>query len=336
MTEWFYARSGQQHGPVSFEQLVELARNGGLDPAMDSVWNETMQGWTPAGQVPGIFSMLNDPPALPVNFANPYAAPQSNWSEFVPSLAPALAEIEPGSDEIDPIQCITRGFEIVKRQFVTILLVGLVYFGCVMGVSILASVIDMMFTLATSSGDQNSTYPSAVRIIFMFASQVLMQVFSLFLQLGVVRIGLNLVSGKEVQVGMLFGQGSKLLRALGASILFGIAVLIGIVLLIVPGIYVALRYGHYITAIVDRDLGIMEAFEYSSSISTNNRMNLFLLALLCIGMIIIGFLLCFVGLFFAAPVVWLTGLVAYRWMQYGRAATLDHPGTQNPMLNGVA
>jgi len=160
-------------------------------------------------------------------------------------------------------------------------------------------------------------------------------VLSIFLQLGLVRIGLNLVSGKEVSVGMLFGQGAKLLRAIGASILFGIAVLIGILLLIVPGIYIALRYGHFMTAIVDRDLGIMEAFEYSSSITTNNRMNLFLLALLCIGVTLIGLLLCFVGLIFAAPVVWLTGLVAYRWMQYGRSATLDQPGTQNPMLNAV-
>jgi len=335
MTQWFYARGGQQNGPVTFEQLVELARNGGLDATRDSVWNESMQGWTPAGQIPGLFGASLESPVPPSGAANPYAAPQSNWNEFVPSMQPALSEIEPGSDVIDPMVCLTRGIEIVKRQFVNILLVGLVYFGCVMGLSIVVNLIDVMSMAMSSGGFQNPGEPSGLRITFQILSQIVMQVLSIFLQLGLVRIGLNLVSGKEVSVGMLFGQGAKLLRAIGASILFGIAVLIGILLLIVPGIYIALRYGHFMTAIVDRDLGIMEAFEYSSSITTNNRMNLFLLALLCIGVTLIGLLLCFVGLIFAAPVVWLTGLVAYRWMQYGRSATLDQPGTQNPMLNAV-
>jgi hypothetical protein len=26
MSEWYYARAGQQNGPISYEQLVELAR----------------------------------------------------------------------------------------------------------------------------------------------------------------------------------------------------------------------------------------------------------------------------------------------------------------------
>ncbi len=54
MTEWYYARGGQQSGPVTFEQLGELARSGGLHPK-DLVWTSTMKDWTPAGQVPGLF-----------------------------------------------------------------------------------------------------------------------------------------------------------------------------------------------------------------------------------------------------------------------------------------
>ena len=167
------------------------------------------------------------------------------------------------------------------------------------------------------------------------ASQIVFQIFSIFLQLGLVRVGLNIVSGKEASIGMLFSQGNKLVRAILASILYGIAVVIGILLLIVPGIYIALRYGQFITAIVDRDLGIMDAFEYSSSITTNNRMNLFLFWLLVLVAIIIGMIPCGLGLIFVGPVVWIAGLVAYRWMQYGREATKDHPGTETPMLTGI-
>ena len=56
MSDWFYACGGQQCGPISFEQLQDLARSGGLDPAKDLVWTGTMKDWTPAGQVAGLFA----------------------------------------------------------------------------------------------------------------------------------------------------------------------------------------------------------------------------------------------------------------------------------------
>jgi hypothetical protein len=166
-------------------------------------------------------------------------------------------------------------------------------------------------------------------------NMLISQVVSIFLSLGISRIGLNLVSGKEFSVGMLFGGGRKLLPALGATILYGLMVGLGMVLLIVPGIYLALRYGQYLTAMVDRDMGIMESFQYSSSLTTNNRMNLFLLVLLAVVIMFAGCLALVVGMIFAFPVVWLSWIVAYRWMQYGHRAALDHHGTKTPMLTGL-
>lgn len=83
---------------------------------------------------------------------------------------------------------------------------------------------------------------------------------------------------------------------------------------------------------VDRNLGVVDSFKYSATITINNRMNLFLLGLLGFLIVIAGcFALC-VGMFFAIPVMWLSWTVAYRWMQYGHRAALDHPGTATPML----
>ncbi len=355
MIEWFYAREGQQYGPVTFEQLVALARSGGLS-GRDSVWNATMQGWTPAGQVPGIFDLFTGPeipasntyaasnasaapnPYLATNTStssNPYAAPESGWRESDSVTAMALTEILPGSQEIDAMECISRGYEIFKRQFANILLVGLVYLGCVMGISIVFSIIEAVVSATSSRGNQNPGEMGSIVIAVTLISQVIQQVVAIFLKLGLARVGLNLVSGKEVSIGMLFGEGSKFLRAFGASILFGIAMVIGLVLLIVPGIYIALRYGQFLNAIVDRDLGIMEAFDYSSSITENNLMNLFVLGLLSFVAVIVGMILCGIGLIVAGPVVWLASLVAYRWLQYGPRAAKDHPGTEKPMLSSL-
>ena len=335
MTEWFYARDGRQNGPVTFEQLVELARTGGLDAIKDSVWNSSMQGWTPAGQVPGIFAVTSAP-AMPVsNAANPYAAPESNWSESFNSTGPALAEIEHGSEQLEPMACISRGYEITRRQFANVFLVGLVYFALVMGLSFIIGIVQQVVLVVSSRDGGAPNDFGTLALLVQGVGQVFQQVLSIFMQLGLVRVGLNFVSGREVSIGMLFGGGSKLLPAIGASILFGIAMIIGLLLLIVPGIYIAMRYGYFLTAMVDRDLGIFEAFEYSSSVTTNNRLNLFLLALLNFLIILAGVLLCGVGLILAAPIVWLGSLVAYRWLQYGPNAAADHPGTQIPMLNSL-
>ena len=146
---------------------------------------------------------------------------------------------------------------------------------------------------------------------------IITQVVSIFLGLGLTRAGLNIVDGKPAEIGMLFGEGSKLLRAVGGTILYLLMVMVGFILLIVPGIYLALRFGQFQVAIVDRNMGVMEAFAYSSEITQNNKWNLLGLWLLGFLIILAGLLALCVGLIFAYPIVWLSGLVAYRWMQRG-------------------
>jgi uncharacterized membrane protein len=338
MNGWYYAKNGQQVGPVTLEHLKEIARSGGLDATKDLVWNATMKDWTPAGQVADLFGAPANAAAPAADPANPDAAPQSTWTEPAPSAAISLGEIVPGSEPIDVGACVKRGFELTTRNFGTILLVGLTYFGLSLGMKLILGQIDAAFGLApipnaewhAETGNAFARYQQQGSPLNLIVSQVL----SIFLALGLVRVGLNLVSGKPVSVAMLFSEGRKLLRAFGATILYGAMLVIGFLLLIVPGIYLALRYGQYMTAIVDRDMGILESLSYSSSITTNNRLNLFLLALMAIVIVIAGCLALVVGLIFAYPVIWLSWMVAYRWMQYGHRAAMDQPGTQTPMLAG--
>lgn len=53
MSEWFYTKNEQQHGPVAIEQLNQLAATGALDPS-DLVWKDGMAAWLPASQIPGL------------------------------------------------------------------------------------------------------------------------------------------------------------------------------------------------------------------------------------------------------------------------------------------
>jgi hypothetical protein len=336
MTEWFYARGGQQKGPVSYEQLSELARSGGLSAESDLVWNASMKDWVSAGKVPGLFTSIAA--------TNPFAPPSSTWEESaVVSQSPVLQEIPHGSEPIRVMECIKRGFTLTCRHFGKLCIVGLVYMICTIAITAGLGLMDYLMgwgpstsqvTIRPVSPDQ----PEFVTALSQFqrggsvANLILNQVFSMFLSIGLVRIGLDLVSGKEFSVGKLFGGGRKLLPMIGASIIFWVIFVIGLVLLVVPGIYLFLRLSNYMTAMVDRDLGPIESLKYSWSITTNNTLKLFGLVIMYLLIALAGLLALCVGIFFAMPVIWLSSVVAYRWMQYGQQATLDHPGSETPLL----
>lgn len=330
MSDWYYAKGGQQNGPVSREHLAELLQNGTLNPAKDLIWTSTMKDWLPATQVPEFAARAGGP-------IDPYSTPASSWGAPVPTpVGEALEEIEPGSDPINVIACVKRGFDLTVRNFGMILLVGIVYIAVTIGVGAILGVIDSLTgwgatTQRVYEGDNGiwASYSEAGSPMSILANQVL----GIFLSLGFTRITLNLVSGREFSIGMLFGGGKKLLPAIGATILYSLMVGIGFLLLIVPGVYLALRFGFYRTAMVDRDLGVFDSFRYSSSITTGNRLNMFILALLTFLIMLAGLVALCVGLIFAIPVASLAWTVAYRWLQYGHRAAEDHPGTQTPMLS---
>ncbi|BCU76604.1 GYF domain-containing protein [Luteolibacter sp. LG18] len=353
MDAWYYGKDGRQGGPVTWDALRGLAASGQLAPG-DLVWTSSMKDWKPAAEIPG----LSSTPPSPISGAeasSPYAAPPSTWNP-APAVAPIegepLPEVAPGSVQIGVGECISRASTLVLRHFGTILLVGVVYVALTFAVGFALGLVDTALGLkpvntmvhfdpthmrvgptgTQAEEEPSNEFPTTHRTrVSTFnrssdgglLSQIGGQILSVFLSLGCARIGLNLVDGKEADVGMMFGEGRKLLRAIGASILYLLMVGLGLICLLVPGIYLAMRFGLYRKAIVDRDLGIMDAFRYSSDLTTNNRMNLFGLAVLCFLITIAGAIALCVGLLYAVPLVWLAELVAYRWLQRGPQVLQD-------------
>lgn len=70
-TQWFYEKGGTRHGPVTAQQLKELAGSGALSPT-DRVWRDGMPDWKPAAKIQGLFpnaQPVAGPPPLPENAA---------------------------------------------------------------------------------------------------------------------------------------------------------------------------------------------------------------------------------------------------------------------------
>lgn len=133
-----------------------------------------------------------------------------------------------------------------------------------------------------------------------------------WLYFGMTLISLKIVDGKPYVWRDLFVFDRQVLRYLAGSLLYGLMVVLGLLLFVVPGVYLALRYGFSAYAIVDGRKGIGEAFRESARITTGVKWNLLLYGLAALGLILLG-ILCFgVGLLVAVPVIMLATAHLYR------------------------
>jgi len=153
--------------------------------------------------------------------------------------------------------------------------------------------------------------------LFLFASigwSIVSSVVQGWLTLGMIRICFAVVRAQPTEIGMIFSGGPWLLRYIGASILFGIAVFVGFLLLVIPGIYFLVTYWSYVFFIVDRDVGVFEAFQLAGEYGSGNRLNALVLGLIAFGLSVLGFLACFVGLLVTVPLATLMATTAYLMM----------------------
>lgn len=342
MSEWYYAHGGEQKGPVPVSELQRLASTGDFDPASDLVWRDGMDDWKPASAVEELTAALQpareappeattgaEPAPPAAGDFNPYAAPAAPETVMASSGMPEgeRQEIPPGSDPLQVGACISRGFDLMKTNFGMVIAVVVIFGAISWGVgSVLGGIeaalgggVEPGFEINPQTGELEPTTPdiTPAQVMVSIVTNLINQFVSVFLALGMTRIGLNIVDGKEFTIGMMFGEASKLLRAFVASLIYGFGVAIGLLLLIVPGIYIALRFGQYQTAIVDRDMGVIESLAYSSRITEGQKWPLLGLWVLSFLIVIAGVLALCVGVIFAYPIVWLAASVAYRWMQYG-------------------
>lgn len=330
MDQWYYAKDGQQIGPIGLEAMRGLIENGTIDPAKDLVWNSSMADWLPASQIPVLVGGVTNPSTPSLEPSQPFAYPLATG---------AIEEIVPGSEPIIPTACLKRAWDLTVKHIGPLLAAIVVIIAISFAISFVFGIIGAIMGIQPSTagstaapGYGTSQEMTGPQVALTIVSNLVSNVVSVFLMLGLTKICLNIVSGKQVSVGMLFGQGDKVLRAFVAGILYALMVVIGLIFLIFPGIYLALRFGQYLNAIVDKDMGIMDAFSYSARITENNKVNLFVIGLLAIGISIAGCIAFIVGLLFAYPMIAVMWVVAYRWMQYGGRAILDDPATGQPLL----
>ena len=163
----------------------------------------------------------------------------------------------------------------------------------------------------------------ALSVIFNVGSLVVSIVSSIF----AVKIGLKLYDNEKIgSYDFLSFNLSTFFKFLLAYILYTIMIFIGIILLIVPGIYLAIKYQFFQFLIVEKNMDVIEAFKESGRITDGSKWNLFFLALIFLVIIGIGALALLVGLLVAIPILLVAWAYVYKKLSSGIASEV----TQNP------
>jgi len=157
-------------------------------------------------------------------------------------------------------------------------------------------------------------YRSPLAAIF---SLVFLIVF-LVIQIGTYNLMLRVVDGKTATIKDLYSYTNmtmKILRNIAAGIIVGVIVAIGLILFVIPGIYLGIRLMFFTYYIVDKDAGVMDSIKMSWELTRNGVVNLFLLSILFIVINFIGALLFGIGLAITIPLTFLATATLYRKFQ---------------------
>ena len=171
----------------------------------------------------------------------------------------------------------------------------------------------MALTMVLSSmagglvGGLQNTDLAGLTVIASFA----VQIFSAFLSIGMVKLILALVRDEQINYSELFSGSKYLLQYILGSIVVGLAVMFGYLLLIIPGIIWSIKYMFTLFLVVDEGMDFSVAMRESAQMTQGIKWQLFGFGLALFGINLLGMLALFIGLIITAPLTTLAMYVLY-------------------------
>ena len=186
------------------------------------------------------------------------------------------------------------GFLLV--YYLVTLLVGFVFGGAV----------------AVSSTDPSEILASMFSVAYLMTMLAGVALSAIF-YLGFYKMALDAADGLTPQLSS-FSQisGKKILNLFIANIICFIVTYIGLILCIIPGLFIATRLQFYIYFIVEKDCNALDALSKSWEYTSGETLNLMLFVLALVLINFIGVLCCGIGVLVTAPMSTIAMALVYR------------------------
>jgi uncharacterized membrane protein len=196
-------------------------------------------------------------------------------------------------NNLSKVELLKQSWAIVKKNYVLIALLVLAFFV-------------FSFIQGIVGGFVEDSPILSLIISLLFSA------LSLFLEIGFIKIVLKLVDGHKATIQELWAYPQYFVNMVIASIIYVLIILGGLILLVIPGIYLAIRLQFYSYAIVDKNAKPIDALKMSWKWTEGNAINLILFMLLLVALNIAGALVFLVGLLVTIPVSFVAVTLLYR------------------------
>ena len=138
-------------------------------------------------------------------------------------------------------------------------------------------------------------------------------ILTLPISVGIVMLGINRAREQELHIHDIFNYFNDFPQLLLAYFLMVIFIVAGFMLLVLPGIYLAVAYSFVLPLIVDKRLGVWEAMEISRKTITKQWFSFFGLGIIAVLFLLISAIPFGIGLIWSIPTVYIAyGLLYHR------------------------
>lgn len=148
--------------------------------------------------------------------------------------------------------------------------------------------------------------------MLMGLMQLAGNILSAYLGFGFFKSMFILYDGKSVELSDLAQPIAPAVRYVVGTFLMSLAVGIGMIFLVIPGLYLLTKYFFVPALLTDTDMSIGDAFAASSKMTAGRQMDMFLYVVLTVVAVIVGLLALIVGSFVASWIAMFGMIALYR------------------------
>lgn len=148
--------------------------------------------------------------------------------------------------------------------------------------------------------------------ITAFIFSIVYTLVQLVVSMGVLKALLYIVRDKEVDIDTILSTKHLLIPYIIATILVALMVAFGIILFIIPGIYLAIKYMFVPYLIVDKEFKAMEAIKKSAEMTKDIKWSLLAFSVIAVLIGYGGIFIFFIGLLVTLPLMTVAYSVLYE------------------------
>lgn len=275
---------GKEYGPVSTEQIKEWMTQRRIDEST-KIKQEGGTEWKSTSD----FSELAE--------------------HSMQTVPPVMKMSAPENCDINIGECFKRGWALViANPFLTI--VGAVLIALA---SLALNLPSWIGNVIAQAGGDGGVGVKIISVLLSFVSGILAMLFQGVFYAGFYYFLLQIIRGETPAVLDVFGGFKRnFVQLMLGGVVMTLMIGLGLILCILPGIYLGVSYIFALPLIIDKHIGFWDAMELSRQTVGKHFFWVLLFLIAIIAVTLVGLVGCIVGIFFTIPIAAAAMLYAYE------------------------